>query len=489
MKRNFFNLHDLKDSREFYESKPKPIGVFFTYILIALLIACIVFSFYGKKEVILKTTADIQYTKPNSNVTNEVAGKVKTVDIKQVDKVKKGDTLLTLDNTEIQAQKKAVKADIKDLKEQAALNKTLKKSIENDKNLFSEDDHWGYQDQYLSYEKQSILLESSKENAKTQQKKLKKQKKSIKDSLDKTKNKVKLKLQRISDLQDSIKNNKSFAKQDDKYSSYYNSYQTNKQNVEQQFDDLRKMKDELDKNRFSQQKENLNGQLESLKQDMLVKLSEEKDELNQSLDEINSSIKSDDSDSDSDNSEETNYKLSIEQLKTNLLNQTSQKQTDLQTTLKSKEDDLKMIDLQLEKYKIKAASDGYVNVLTNISPGDNLQAGTAILTIIPDKEKLKANIYIPSHEITNINEKDEVRFHIENTNQTIKGVITKISPDSISDQNGQKFYIAESTIEKNKVMNDNGSTLHLKNGMQTDVSIIVDSKRYIDYLLEILHLQ
>nr|WP_253280204.1 hypothetical protein [Bacillus sp. FJAT-27445] len=88
-----------------------------------------------------------------------------------------------------------------------------------------------------------------------------------------------------------------------------------------------------------------------------------------------------------------------------------------------------------------------------------------------------------------MNEKDEVRFHIENTNQTIKGVITKISPDSISDQNGQKFYIAESTIETNKVMNDNGSTLHLKNGMQTDVSIIVDSKRYIDYLLEILHLQ
>ncbi|PON00541.1 bacteriocin ABC transporter bacteriocin-binding protein [Bacillus halotolerans] len=488
MKRNFFNLNDLRDSREFYESKPKPIGVFFTYILIALLIACIVFSFYGKKEVILKTTADIQYTKPNSNVTNEVAGKVKTVDIKQVDKVKKGDTLLTLDNTEIQAQKKAVKEDIKDLKEQAALNKTLKKSIENDKNLFSEKDHWGYQDQYLSYEKQSNLLESSKENAKTQQKKLKKQKISIKNSLDKTKNKVKLKLQRISDLQDSIKNNKSFAKQDDKYNSYYNSYQTNKQNVEQQLDDLRKMKDGLDKNSFSQQKENLNGQLESLKQDMLVKLSEEKDELNQSLDEINSSMKSDDSDSDSDNSEETNYKLSIEQLKTNLLNQTSQKQTDLQTTLKSKEDDLKMIDLQLEKYKIKATSDGYVNVLTNISPGDNLQAGTAILTIVPDKEKLRANIYIPSHEITNINEKDEVRFHIENTNQTIKGVIIKISPDSISDQNGQKFYIAESKIESKEIVKNNGTKIHLKNGMQTDVSIIVDSKRYIDYFLDTLNL-
>ncbi|MCY8318160.1 HlyD family efflux transporter periplasmic adaptor subunit [Bacillus vallismortis] len=488
MKRNFFNLHDLRDSREFYESKPKPIGVFFTYILIALLIAGIVFSFYGKKEVILKTTADIQYTKPNSNVTNEVAGKVKTVAFKQVDKVKKGDTLLTLDNSEIQAQKKAAKATIKDLKEQVELNKTLKKSIEKDKNLFSEDDNWGYQDQYLSYKKQINLLKSSEENAKNQQNKLEKQKKNVKSSLNKTKNNVTLKIQRISALQDSIKNNKSFAKQDDKYSSYYNSYRTNKQNVEQQLVDLEKMKDELDKNTFSQQKENLSGQLDSLKQDMLVKLSEEKDELNQSLDEINSSIESDDFDSDSTNSEQTNYELSIEQLKTNLLNQTSQKQTDLQTTLKSKEDDLKMIDLQLEKYKIKAASDGYVNVLTNISPGDNLQAGTAILTIIPDKEKLKANIYIPSHEITNINEKDEVRIHIENTNQTIKGVITNISPDSISDQKGQKFYIAESTIANNEIVKDNGVKIHLKNGMQTNVSIIVDSKRYIDYFLDVLHL-
>ncbi|MCY8454117.1 HlyD family efflux transporter periplasmic adaptor subunit [Bacillus spizizenii] len=488
MKYNFFNLEELQDSRELYEFKPKPIGLIFVYLLITLLIAVIVFSFYGKKEVLLKTTADIQYTKPNSNVTNEVAGKVKTVAFKQVDKVKKGDTLLTLDNTEIQAQKKAYKATIKDLKEQAELNKTLKKSIENDKNLFRQDDHWGYQDQYLSYKKQINLLKTSEESARTQQNKLEKQKKNVKSSLNKTKNKVTLKIQRISDLQYSIKNNKSFAKQDDKYSSYYNSYQTNKQNVEQQLDDLQKMKDELDKSSISQQKENLNGQLESLKQDMLVKLSEEKDELNQSLDEINSSIESDDFDSDSDNSEQTNYKLSLEQLKTNLLNQTSQKQTDLQATLKSKEDDLKMIDLQLEKYKIKATCDGYVNVLTNISPGDNLQAGTAILTIIPDKEKLKANIYIPSHEITNINEKDEVRFHIENTNQTIKGVITKISPDSISDQNGQKFYIAESTIERKEIVKNNGTKIHLKNGMQTDVSIIVDSKRYIDYFLDVLHL-
>ena len=53
------------------------------------------------------------------------------------------------------------------------------------------------------------------------------------------------------------------------------------------------------------------------------------------LDEINSSIESDNTDIDSNDSEQTNYRLSIEQLKTNLLNQTAQKQTDLQTTLKA----------------------------------------------------------------------------------------------------------------------------------------------------------
>lgn len=127
MKRNFFTLQELKDSRELYESKPKPIGLIFVYLLIGILISAIAFSFYGKKEVILKTTADIQYSKPNSNVTNEIAGKVKTVSFKQVDKVKKGDTLFTLDDTEIQTQRKASKADINDLKEQIALNKTLKK--------------------------------------------------------------------------------------------------------------------------------------------------------------------------------------------------------------------------------------------------------------------------------------------------------------------------------------------------------------------------
>lgn len=488
MKRNFFTLQELKDSRELYESKPKPIGLIFVYLLIGILISAIAFSFYGKKEVILKTTADIQYSKPNSNVTNEIAGKVKTVSFKQGDKVKKGDTLFTLDDTEIQTQRKASKADINDLKEQIALNKTLKKSIENDKNLFSEDDHWGFQDQYLSYKKQINLLETSEETVKTQKEKIDKHTKNVKNNLNKTKSKVTLKLQRISDLQNSIRRDKSFAKQDDKYSSYYNSYLTSKQNAEQQLKDVEKMKDELDKSSYSEQKENLNGQIESLKQDMLVKLSEEKDELKQSLDEINSSIESDNTDIDSNDSEQTNYRLSIEQLKTNLLNQTAQKQTDLQTTLKAKEDDLKMIDLQLEKYKIKAANDGYVNVLTNISPGDNLQAGTSILTIIPDKEKLKANIYIPSYEITNINEKDEVKFHLENTSQTIKGVITNISRDSISNQKGQKFYIAESTIANNEIVKDNGEKIHLKNGMQTNVSIIVDTIRYIDYFLDVLHL-
>lgn len=332
------------------------------------------------------------------------------------------------------------------------------------------------------------MLETSEETVKTQKEKIDKHTKNVKNNLNKTKSKVTLKLQRISDLQNSIRRDKSFAKQDDKYSSYYNNYLTSKQNAEQQLEDVEKMKDELDKSSYSEQKENLNGQIESLKQDMLVKLSEEKDELKQSLDEINSSIESDNTDIDSNDSEQTNYRLSIEQLKTNLLNQTAQKQTDLQTTLKAKEDDLKMIDLQLEKYKIKAANDGYVNVLTNISPGDNLQAGTSILTIIPDKEKLKANIYIPSYEITNINEKDEVKFHLENTSQTIKGVITNISRDSISNQKGQKFYIAESTIANNEIVKDNGEKIHLKNGMQTNVSIIVDTKRYIDYFLDVLHL-
>ncbi|PAF36733.1 hypothetical protein CHH58_07655 [Terribacillus saccharophilus] len=100
---------------------------------------------------------------------------------------------------------------------------------------------------------------------------------------------------------------------------------------------------------------------------------------------------------------------------------------------------------------------------------------------------LKAKIYIPSQEIANISVNDEVKIFIENTNQTFNSKIENISPDSINNQEGQMFYIAESILENKETSQDNEVAKITTNEKQNNVSIIVDSKRYIDYILVLLN--
>jgi membrane fusion protein, peptide pheromone/bacteriocin exporter len=487
MKRSFFHIKDLKDSREFYESKPKAIGLIFLYVLISLIIAGVIFSFYYKKEVIIKTSADINYDKVSSSITNVEAGKVEEIKFDQVSKVEKGDLLLTLDDSDIEKQKEAVKKEIKEIKNQLKLNKTLKESVEKDSNLFEEEDKWGFRTQYLAFDKQILSIEDSQKKVETQKENLEKQKEKQKESLENSKSDTNLKINRLSNLQKAINNDDSFAKQDDKYSSLYDSYKSKKQNIENQIDNLKETKDDLDKTTYTQQKETLEGQLDTLKNDTLVQISEEKDNLNQMLSEIDVSIDNQEVNSEPSGVDNTNYELSKEQIKTNLLSQVAQKHSDLQSNLDIKQNNLDMLELQSEKYNIKATSDGYVNTITDIAAGDYLPAGTAILNIVPNKAELKAKIYIPSQEIVNIAVNDEVKFSIKNTNQTISSKIKNISPESISDPEGQKFYVAEAAIEDKEITQDNGDVLTIKNGMQTNASIIVDSQRYINYLLELLH--
>ncbi len=493
MKRIILNANDLKDSREIYESKPKPIGIIFIYLLLAILISVLIFSFFGKKDIILNTSADIQYSKASSTITNAVEGKVNTISFKETEKVKKGDTLLKLNDDEIIKKKESIESDLEKLKKQKELNNTLKESIENNKDLFSKEDEWGYKRQFESYSKEIILIEKSRKKIKLKQKRLKKKKNKLKANLNQSIEDIKSKLNRISKLKNSIENDKKFSKKKDKYDSYYDFYQSNKKNLDQQIKDLDKINKEDNQDELSKEKENIKTQIENLKQENLIKLNEEEEELKQSINNIENSKENNDLSNLNSDEELNNYSLSIEQIKKDIQNQIAQKNNELKNLIKSKKDELDFTKLEMTKYTIKAPNEGYVNIIHNLSEGDNLQTGTQILKIVPENEELIAKIYIPSNYIANVGIGDKVRFSFDNikksNKQTIEGNIVNISPDSSVNQSGDKFYIAESTIKAKDLHKYNGDKQYLKNGMTANVSIIVDSKRYIDYIFDELNFQ
>ncbi len=93
MREVIIDFKELTDSREMYQAKPHPFIWVFTYILIALISAALVWSFFGKKEIVVKASGKVRPELGISTVKNSLGGEVESVSFRQGQTVKKGEIL------------------------------------------------------------------------------------------------------------------------------------------------------------------------------------------------------------------------------------------------------------------------------------------------------------------------------------------------------------------------------------------------------------
>ena len=153
MKAVIKNLSELTDSQELLEAKPQPFIGIFIYLLLALLVVALTWSYFGEIDIMVKATGIVRPTESISTIKNKIPGRVTSVFIQEGKKVTKGTILYTIENTNYDVEKSAASQQLQKIRRELTNLKKLVQCIQSNKSsdqarlLFTADD----QEYYLRY--------------------------------------------------------------------------------------------------------------------------------------------------------------------------------------------------------------------------------------------------------------------------------------------------------------------------------------------------
>lgn len=101
------DIDELTDSREVMDSKPRSFTIIFIYIIIFLLLAFLIWAYFGKFETVTKINGVVRPDKEVSIISSKNTGKIQDINIKEGKKVKAGDVLFTIEHKDLNIQKQS----------------------------------------------------------------------------------------------------------------------------------------------------------------------------------------------------------------------------------------------------------------------------------------------------------------------------------------------------------------------------------------------
>ena len=149
---------------------------------------------------------------------------------------------------------------------------------------------------------------------------------------------------------------------------------------------------------------------------------------------------------------------------------------------------LEVINSQLDAASIKAANDGIVNMISDITVGDFVQSGEEIASIVPEDEgNFQVDVYINNQSFGNIKEGQDVMIELASLPSSEYGYIkSNLENISIDAKNGKdaSYYTAICPFDEISLASKKGEEAEIKNGMIAEVRIISRKVTYFKYLLE-----
>jgi HlyD family secretion protein len=142
---------------------------------------------------------------------------------------------------------------------------------------------------------------------------------------------------------------------------------------------------------------------------------------------------------------------------------------------------------QLKRIDIRAPQEGRVHQLAVHTVGGVINAGEAIMLIVPDGDVLTVEARIAPHDIDQIRvgQKTVLRFAAFNQSTTpeLNGEVGRVSPDITQDQKtGMSFYTVRITLPDSEIARLSG--LKLVPGMPVEAFIQTGERTAISYLIK-----
>lgn len=221
------SLGDITDSREILEARPHRFTSIFAYMLIAILLIAIIWSYFGKIDIVVKSKGSVRPNEKISPIINKVGGKVSSSYLEEGKRVSKGDILYTIDYGNFNIEKDTLDAELNKLNTELNNLEKLKKSIFDKENLFDlsleEEKEFYYKYQKFHIDSSKIKLESMQSQLQLKQNKNEKtlNAKSLESQISQTEDSI-IKLEKLKVA--IIESKDIFLGEDALFSNKYNDY-------------------------------------------------------------------------------------------------------------------------------------------------------------------------------------------------------------------------------------------------------------------------
>jgi len=466
------NFEELSDSRELYETRPFPFGVYFTYIVFSLVAVALMWASLSDIDVVVKSIGEVRPYKETNTISNAVSGRVKEIKYKNGDYVDKGAIILKLDIENFEVEHSSLLKQINHLESELTLLDLYKESVTTNTNLLSLGNSQLEENYYFMFKKYEMDLTNAIEKSKLYKSKVSNASSQLKGS--------QLFLESIEKEANVFGTPYSKTESYQKYLSYLlkveglkmtletskKEYKINKALYES--GSVSETKYHASKVAYDQARNQLNQYMSDTKLQLKTKLEEYKETIYNYEGELSS---------------QSNFET---QTLININNQVQNKVIELDK-LKSTLDSL---NINIDDTELRSPVSGYVNFSEELTIGQYLSAGLQVATIIPENgEMFKVQMYVPNKDISDVDVGDKVKYRFDalpyKEYGVLEGEITSISVDaSLNKIQGMSYYLVESTVKNEPMVSYKGTEANIKVGMSLEAQVISESKKVLYFLLD-----
>ncbi len=423
------------------------------YPTISLFVFIIIFLFFGKIEIIIRSEAQIT-TEGIVKIQMPIDGTIKTNNLKENLHVKENNVLITLDLDDLDLEKQHSEKENRSLDEQLGAINTALSSLDQEMNLFEQNDEYGYSNQVNSFL-------NEKESVKQSNIQVKKNNKESQNNYDNIQNQMDKQINNLNSQQSEWKKVKeAWTEQKDIQTisldllETYQLWQKQMQDINITEKDQFKLSilDTIDEKIAQMQQEIIKTQLEKA----------------QNSKPINS------------DSEIKSQEAKIQQSKEQMITSIKQQKTEIIVSKEKNNQNINLLVKELANKEIKATTTGAVHLNKEFENLTKVTKGSLLAEIYPDNKEKVFETQIPADEISQIKKGQTVHFFLDKkgiSEKYLDGIISGISETSTQIDNVTCFTVKGHFKGKRNT---------IKNGATGNLSVVIGRVTYFNYFKDMI---
>lgn len=452
------NQNNWQNTSQFYSQSHKHFYRWIIYPTVVLFLFILLFLFFGKKEIIIKSQAQIT-SDLVSKIQIPIESKIIENKLSENLSVKKGEALVKLDIESLKQQKSSLEKEIPLVQNQILANQTFIDSLKQGKSLFTSDDDFGYSNQL-----QSLLSENTASDYAFKQSIIDHE--SEKSTYENSKNSI----------QKSI-SKKQVEKNDwEKIKSAWSSQSNLSGASEDTTSQYLNFQEQL-KASSKEEKEQVKVTISSSINDKISQIDQELEQLEMEQSKLTPPASYD------------NEKSSQEYKKKQLVEQTiataKQKSIEFKEAQEKYNLELQEVNKQIQDEIITSPIDGFVHINYNVKDQKIIPKGEVIAEIYPEIKpgKIEFTSQIEASDLTQVKSGMRVHFKLDSKGNSpiiMEGKIKEISANAETSERGS-FYIVKGFLKQT-----NKTPFNSRYGLNGRLSLIVGKKSYFNVLKEMI---